>query len=70
MSIGYAAVILAAIGIQTFWISRSIGKVEDAVDEVKSDLRAFKSENHGDMHAHTEAITSLRERVARLEKET
>lgn len=63
----YAALTLAAIGLQTFWISRSIGKVEDRIESVDDRLEAFKVEHHRDMQAHTEAISDLRERVARLE---
>lgn len=68
MTAGYVALIVAVIGLQTFWISRAIGKVEDRVDGVDSRLELFRTENHRDMQAHTEAITDLRERVARLER--
>lgn len=64
----YAALIVAVIGLQTFWISRAVGKVEDRVGDVRGDLRAFQTENHRDMQSHTEVITDLRERVARLER--
>jgi hypothetical protein len=64
----YAALIVAVIALQTFWIGRAIGKVEDGVDGVDSRLEAFRAENHRDMQLHTEAITDLRERVARLER--
>lgn len=67
MSPGYAAVIVAVIALQTFWISRAIGKVEDRIESVDDRLEAFRTENHRDMQAHTEAITNLRERVTRLE---
>jgi len=62
-----AALVALPIGIQTFWISRSIGRVEASVDDVRVELRGFKTEVHADMQAHTTAITDLRERVAKLE---
>ena len=48
------------IGLQTFWVSRSLGRLETSLDD-------FRAEVHRDLTTHTEAITDLRERVARLE---
>lgn len=60
MSALYTAIIVAVIGVQTFWISRAIGRVETGLDD-------FKAESHRDVQAHTEMIAGLRERVSRLE---
>lgn len=56
----YTAVVGTLIGLQTFWISRSLGSLEGR-------LNSFREEVHRDMTTHTEAIADLRERVARLE---
>ena len=68
MDIAFSTAILTAlIGLQTFWISRSLGRLEVGVDSVDARLDAFRAEVHRDMTTHTEAIADLRERVARLE---
>jgi hypothetical protein len=56
----YTAIIVVVIGIQTYWISRSLGRVGSRLD-------GFEDRMHSDLQAHTQAITDLRERVARLE---
>jgi hypothetical protein len=59
-TIAALAIIVAVIGLQTFWISRSLDRLEGRLD-------SFRAENHADMATHTNAIADLRERVARIE---
>jgi hypothetical protein len=57
--IGILAGLGVIVGIQGFWFSR-------ALDRVESSLDSFRAENHTDMATHTAAIADLRERVARM----
>jgi hypothetical protein len=57
-----STIIVAVVGLQTFWISRSLDRLETLLD-------SFRAEVHADMATHTSAITDLRERVARIESE-
>lgn len=50
----------ALFGVQTFWINRSLSRLEVSLD-------GFKDQTHRDLQAQTAAIADLRERVARLE---
>jgi hypothetical protein len=60
-------IIVAVIGLQTFWISRSLDGLEGSLDRLEGRLDSFSAENHADMATHTSAIADLRERVARIE---
>jgi hypothetical protein len=53
-------IIVAVIGLQTLWISRSLDRLETRLD-------AFQTATHGDLATLTNAVTDLRERVARIE---
>jgi hypothetical protein len=53
-------IIIAVIGLQTFWISRSLDRLETRLD-------GFQSATHSDLTTLTSAVTDLRERVARIE---
>lgn len=72
MSIALSTAFLAlVIGLQTFWISRSLGRLETGQDTLAERLDgridSFQAEMHRDLTTHSEAIADLRERVARLE---
>jgi hypothetical protein len=64
-------IVVAVIGLQTFWISRSLDRLEtrlDAgLDSLGARLDSFRSETHADLATLTNAVTDLRERVARIE---
>jgi hypothetical protein len=53
-------IVVAVIGLQTFWISRSLDRLETRLD-------SFQSATHSDLATLTNAVTDLRERVARIE---
>lgn len=59
MAAVYIAIIVV-ISVQTYWISRSLGRAERR-------LGSFEDRMHSDLRAHAEAIADLRECVARLE---
>lgn len=65
--VGILAGLGVLVGIQGFWFSRALGRVEFSLDRVQSSLDSFKAESHADMATHTAAIADLRERVARIE---
>jgi polyhydroxyalkanoate synthesis regulator phasin len=58
--LGVLGGIAALLGLQGFWINRSLNRVEQALD-------VFKAQNHADMATHTSHIADLRERVAKIE---
>jgi hypothetical protein len=61
--IGTMLVLIATVvGIQTFWISRSISKVEDGLAKVNKTLDEMKTEIVRD---HGERIAKLEERIIR-----
>ena len=49
---GYTASILAAIALQTFWISRSIGRVESKQDAMSTDIKELSASMHADFIEH------------------
>jgi hypothetical protein len=61
------AVFVAVIGLQTFWISRSLDRLDAGLDSLGARLDSFRSETHDDLATLTNAVTDLRERVARIE---
>jgi uncharacterized protein YoxC len=60
-------VIVAVIGLQTFWISRSLDRLEGSLDRLDTRLDGFQTATHSDLATLTNAVTDLRERVARIE---
>lgn len=65
--LGVLGGIAALLGLQGFWINRSLGRVEAAVDRVDTALNDHKAESHSDMATLTSHIADLRERVAKIE---
>jgi uncharacterized protein YoxC len=65
--VGILAGLGVLVGIQSFWFSRALGRVESSVDRVEASLDGLKAESHADMATHTAVIADLRERVARIE---
>ena len=55
-------------GLQSFWMNRSLGRVEASVDGLRTEFGAFRAEIHRDLTTHTNAIADLRERMARVEQ--
>ena len=54
-----STIIVAVVGLETFWISRSLDRLETRLD-------AFQTATHNDLATLTNAVTDLRERVARI----
>ncbi|MGD0386293.1 MAG: hypothetical protein ABSB73_09170 [Solirubrobacteraceae bacterium] len=74
------AIVSLAVGLQTFWINRSLGRVEDALKDVRTELKGEIKETRiewkGDItkvdvrldELKTEIVRDHGERIARLEE--
>jgi hypothetical protein len=66
-TIAMTTLLIAVIGLQTFWISRSLDRLDSSLDRLDARLDAFQAATHSDLATLTNAVTDLRERVARIE---